>query len=53
VTLTKGYWIDKTEVTNQAFQAFVQAGGYTTRSYWSDKGWEWLQGQFVDQLPRF
>ena len=53
VRLTKGYWIDKTEVTNQAFRAFVEAGGYTTRSYWSEAGWKWLSGQSIEQLPRF
>jgi formylglycine-generating enzyme required for sulfatase activity len=53
VTLSKGYWIDKTEVTNRAFQAFVAAGGYTTRAYWSEAGWAWLSKQSIDQLPRF
>ncbi len=53
VQLTRGYWIDKTEVTNQSFQAFVAAGGYTTRAYWSEAGWEWLSRQMVDMLPRF
>lgn len=42
VRLTHGYWIDQYEVTNTAFQAFIDAGGYTTREYWSDDGWEWL-----------
>src|SRR5687767_4977374 len=36
VCITKGYWIDKTEVTNAAFQAFVDDGGYTTEEYWSE-----------------
>ena len=31
VTLSHGYWIDRTEVTNKAFDAFVAAGGYATR----------------------
>jgi len=53
VRLTHGYWIDKYEVTNRSFQAFVDAGGYTTRSYWSEAGWEWLSHQHVSQLPRF
>lgn len=34
----KGYYIDKTEVTNSQFDAFIQAGGYTTDSYWSSEG---------------
>jgi formylglycine-generating enzyme required for sulfatase activity len=53
VRLTNGYWIDKYEVTNQAFQAFVNAGGYTTQSYWSNAGWAWLEQQSVSQLPKF
>ncbi len=51
--LTRGYWIDKYEVTNKAFQAFVEAGGYTTRSYWSEAGWAWLSRQSTGSLPRF
>ena len=53
VRLTKGYWIDKTEVTNRAFRAFVDAGGYTTQSYWSDLGWAWLGRQTISSLPNF
>jgi dienelactone hydrolase len=30
------YWIDRFEVTNRQFKAFVDAGGYRTRSYWSE-----------------
>ncbi len=51
VCLTRGYWIDRTEVTNAAFQAFVDDGGYTDQSYWSEKGWEWLGTQDVSKLP--
>ena len=42
VRLTHGYWIDQYEVTNAAFQAFIDAGGYKTREYWSEEGWQWL-----------
>lgn len=52
VRLTVGYWIDKYEVTNKAFNAFVLANGYRDRSLWSDAGWEWLGSQSVEQLPR-
>jgi formylglycine-generating enzyme required for sulfatase activity len=51
VTLSTGYWIDATEVTNEAFQAFVDAGGYTDRSLWSDAGWTWLGGRDAKALP--
>src|SRR5689334_17508666 len=51
VCLTAGYWIDQFEVTNKAFQAFVDDGGYTNLDYWSAKGKIWLAGQKPDQLP--
>jgi len=51
VRLTRGYWIDKYEVTNAAFRAFVDAGGYTTPSYWSEAGRTWLARQKLDGLP--
>jgi formylglycine-generating enzyme required for sulfatase activity len=51
VTLSHGYWIDRTEVTNKAFAAFVAAGGYGTRALWSEPGWAWLAGQDVTRLP--
>lgn len=41
VCITKGYWIDAYEVTNAAYQQFIDAGGYTTRDYWSEAGWSW------------
>ena len=49
--LTSGYWIDKTEVTNAAFKAFVDDGGYQKTEYWSADGLKWLQKQKVNQLP--
>lgn len=51
VCITQGYWIDKTEVTNAAFQAFVDAGGYTTPEYWSEDALKWLAKQQVEELP--
>ena len=51
VELTHGYWIDKTEVTNAAFDAFVDAGGYTNQALWSDEGWAWLEGKDATRLP--
>ena len=52
VHITAGYWIDKYEVTNLAFRAFVDGGGYQNRSFWSDAGWAWLGTQNVSQLPQ-
>ena len=33
--------IAKTAVTNGEFTAFVEAGGYSQRQFWSDEGWSW------------
>jgi formylglycine-generating enzyme required for sulfatase activity len=52
VHLTQGYWIDKYEVTNEAFSAFVRDGGYQNRGLWTEAGWEWLSRQSVEQLPK-
>lgn len=51
ITLTNGYWIDRDEVTNRAFAAFVDAGGYTNRALWSPDGWAWLSGKDAARLP--
>ena len=32
----KGFWIDKLEVTNQQYKAFVDKGGYRSREYWTE-----------------
>jgi serine/threonine protein kinase len=37
------YALDRTEVTNAAFAAFVEAGGYEDEVWWTADGWEWLQ----------
>jgi formylglycine-generating enzyme required for sulfatase activity len=36
-------------VTNSQYRAFIEAGGYRERSYWSDAGWAWLQQTGVIQ----
>jgi formylglycine-generating enzyme required for sulfatase activity len=52
VTLSSGYWIDRDEVTNAAFAAFVEADGYTTETYWSDDGWAWVSDRDTRGLPK-
>jgi gamma-glutamyl hercynylcysteine S-oxide synthase len=37
------FWIDRAPVTNGEFAAFIEAGGYATRSFWSDAGWTWVE----------
>ncbi|MFJ7147491.1 ergothioneine biosynthesis protein EgtB [Streptomyces sp. NPDC100445] len=33
------FWIDTTPVTNGAYRAFVEDGGYDTERWWSPEGW--------------
>src|SRR5262249_20946194 len=33
--------IARAAVTNAEFAAFIEAGGYRTREFWSDAGWAW------------
>ena len=37
----KPFRIARAPVTNQEFAAFVDAGGYRVREFWSDAGWAW------------
>jgi len=37
------YYIDKYEVTNQEYEAFIMAGGYQKRKFWLDEGWQFIQ----------
>lgn len=46
------FWIDVHPVTNGAFLGFMEAGGYETRAWWSDAGWQWLQDARV-QAPKY
>ena len=43
--------MDKYEVTNEAFQAFVNDSGYYKLQYWSVNGKLWLGTQTVSRLP--
>jgi serine/threonine protein kinase/formylglycine-generating enzyme required for sulfatase activity/dienelactone hydrolase len=55
------FFIDKFEVTNHQYQAFVDAGGYTQKRYWKQdftkdgKPLSWEEGVagFLDQTDRF
>src|SRR4051794_18022975 len=35
------FFIDTTPVTNGAYAAFVEGGGYENRTWWSAAGWAW------------
>jgi formylglycine-generating enzyme required for sulfatase activity len=36
------YLIDKYPVTNAQYKKFIEAGGYTQKTFWSDAGWQYL-----------
>jgi formylglycine-generating enzyme required for sulfatase activity len=44
-----GYWMARTEVTNAQYGKFMEAGGYSRQSYWSDAGWAWRVSNNVTQ----
>ncbi|SEH08962.1 caspase, EACC1-associated type [Candidatus Venteria ishoeyi] len=37
------FYLDETEVSNQAYAAFIKAGGYKEDRYWDKAGWQWLE----------
>lgn len=37
------FWLGRSPVTNREYLAFMSAGGYEERRYWSEAGWAWLQ----------
>ena len=41
------FGIDQYEVTNGQYLAFMAAGGYETRAFWSDEDWDWKSAQEV------
>lgn len=38
----ESFWIDRTPVTNEAYIAFIEDGGYKRSELWSDAGRQWL-----------
>ncbi len=41
----QAFWIGQTEVTNAQYAAFMDAGGYTNATYWTEAGWSWRQSE--------
>jgi gamma-glutamyl hercynylcysteine S-oxide synthase len=44
--------IDRDNVTNDEFLAFVREGGYEDRSLWNETDWEWKRSEGIEH-PRF
>jgi serine/threonine protein kinase len=42
VRISSAFWLDQYAVTNTAYKAFVEDGGYAKSQYWSNNGWQWL-----------
>jgi DNA-binding winged helix-turn-helix (wHTH) protein len=57
---TRGFWIDRLEVTNREFKQFVDAGGYASAEYWREPrisngrqlAWAEAIGRFTDATGR-
>ncbi|MCK4412022.1 MAG: formylglycine-generating enzyme family protein [Candidatus Eisenbacteria sp.] len=37
----EGFYIDVREVSNEEYEEFIDAGGYTTEAWWNPVGWAW------------
>jgi formylglycine-generating enzyme required for sulfatase activity/dienelactone hydrolase len=54
------FFIDRYEVTNEAYKAFIDSGGYKSRDYWTHEfiyegralTWKEAMAKFVDQTDR-
>jgi len=54
------YWIDRYEVTNREYKAFIDAGGYRTREFWTEPfvkdgrtlSWDEAMAEFRDATGR-
>jgi ergothioneine biosynthesis protein EgtB len=42
-----GFAMGRDKVTNGEYAKFVTAGGYETRSLWSDDDWKWIMGRGI------
>jgi len=41
------FWLGQTEVTNEQYRRFIDAGGYDERGFWSEDGWRWASNNKV------
>jgi hypothetical protein len=52
VEIRQPFWIGRYPVTNQQFAAFIAAGGYGDRQWWSNEGRAWLKDEEAAE-PRY
>jgi len=43
------FLLSRYPVTNSQYAAFIDAGGYRERGYWSDQGWAWREAEGVTE----
>ena len=43
------YYIDVEPVTNRDFKKFIEAGGYSNKSYWCKNGWDFIKTNNITQ----
>lgn len=47
-----GFFIDRTEVSNRAFQKFIDKKGYQNRKLWTESGWRFVE-KLKSKAPRY
>ncbi|MBC8554620.1 MAG: SUMF1/EgtB/PvdO family nonheme iron enzyme [Candidatus Brocadiales bacterium] len=48
-----GFYISRFPITNEQFDAFVQAKGYENEGYWTKDGWNWKDQENIHGLRKF
>jgi gamma-glutamyl hercynylcysteine S-oxide synthase len=46
-TISAGFWLDLTVLTNAQYAAFIADGGYQKEEYWTPEGWWWVQNRNI------
>jgi formylglycine-generating enzyme required for sulfatase activity/predicted MPP superfamily phosphohydrolase/energy-coupling factor transporter ATP-binding protein EcfA2 len=47
------YMMGQYPVTNEEFNAFVEAGGYTLKDFWTPEGWQWREEEKITLPERW
>ncbi len=53
IEMPEAYRISRYPVTQTQYGAFVQAGGYRERRYWTEAGWAWRERRAVTGLEEY
>jgi len=48
----KSFAVTKNMITNAEYLEFIESGGYKTRGFWTEAGWNWIKKQNIF-LPKF